>query len=128
MPTTRICLDCNHLYTPPTNPQTKHKNRCPNCYPAYLKRQPRGTHHNTPTRRHRAAFYSSTKWKRARQAALNRDATCTQCGTTQNLQVHHLTSLTEAPELALDLDNLATLCASCHAKQSNATKRQRRTR
>lgn len=124
MPTTRICLDCNHLYTPPTNGQ--HTNgRCPTCHPHYIARQPRGKHHDTPQRRLRTAFYRSTKWKRTRQQIIQRDGRCTTCGTYDHLQVHHITSITDAPDLALDPANLTTLCSTCHARESNTTKRKR---
>ena len=127
MPTTRICLDCNHLYTPPTNGNTTH-GRCPNCHPTYITNRPRGTHHDTPQRRLTSAFYRSHKWKRTRQTILNRDGNCINCGTHNRLQVHHIISINDAPELALDPTNLTTLCATCHAHTSNTTKRERNTR
>ena len=126
MPTATICLDCNRLYT--TTNQRQTKGRCPTCYPNYTKRQPRGTHHNTPTRQLRTRLYNTTKWRQTRQHILNRDGSCTKCGTHHNLQVHHIHSITDAPERAFDHDNLTTLCRTCHARESNATKRQRRAR
>lgn len=124
MPTTRICLDCNHLYTPPTNGTTTH-GRCPNCHPAHMKHRPRGNHHDTPQRRLRTTFYRSNKWKRTREHIIRRDGQCTSCGTHDHLQVHHIISITDAPHLALDPDNLTTLCSTCHARESNTTKRER---
>jgi 5-methylcytosine-specific restriction protein A len=123
MPTARICLDCNRLYTPPPNTNTH--SRCQNCHPHYLKRKPRGTHHNTPQRQHTTRFYTSTAWRKTRTTARNRDQQCTNCGTTNNLTVHHIIPIKQAPHLALHLDNLTTLCRSCHAHKSNQTRRAR---
>ncbi|MEC1778412.1 HNH endonuclease [Schinkia azotoformans] len=36
--------------------------------------------------------------------------------TTENLLVHHTKELRDYPELALVLDNLLTVCFSCHEK------------
>ena len=63
------------------------------------------------------ALYRSPEWAEVRSAALRRDADrCTvarllggDCSAT--LHVHHLS---RDPELALDLDNVATACASHH--------------
>ena len=56
-------------------------------------------------------------WRDVRFAALARDHyRCTNpaCGSTQNLDVHHIIPRAKRPELALDLNNLATLCEKCH--------------
>lgn len=54
-------------------------------------------------------------WKRIKKLALKRDNfTCQNCGSKNNLQVHHIISY----ELSGDyLDNLITLCCSCHIKE-----------
>src|SRR4051812_31309457 len=65
-------------------------------------------------------FYSSTPWLRLRKQALARDhGRCTvahllggTCSST--LSVHHILSRKERPDLAYDLNNLATVCASHH--------------
>ena len=51
---------------------------------------------------------------------LNRDGwRCQGCGSTMNLQVHHLK---KRSQLGWDVpDNLVTLCASCHSHQHNMT-------
>lgn len=70
-------------------------------------------------------FYHSAKWKRLRKAALYRDrGLCQDCmarfdaGTGFKPRradtVHHLLTLEERPDLALDLNNLLSLCAICH--------------
>jgi 5-methylcytosine-specific restriction endonuclease McrA len=56
-------------------------------------------------------------WRLAREAARRRDGNCCRrCGSTQGLQVHHVTPVSEGGE-RYALDNLVTLCSSCHAAQ-----------
>jgi 5-methylcytosine-specific restriction endonuclease McrA len=65
-------------------------------------------------------FYTSSEWLAVREQALARDrGRCSvarliggDCSAT--LHVHHLKPRKEFPELALDLDNLLTVCASHH--------------
>lgn len=78
------------------------------------------------TRQARARFYSSTAWKKLRQNCLERDHyECQWCKeegklTTQYdsvLEVDHIKELEINPELALEIDNLRTLCKDCHNKR-----------
>lgn len=65
-------------------------------------------------------FYTSPEWLAVREQALHRDGNrCSvarliggDCSAT--LHVHHLKPRSEYPELALDLDNLLTVCSSHH--------------
>lgn len=59
----------------------------------------------------------SFRWTDMKLAALQRDQyKCTNpnCGSTQNLHVHHITPKAQRPDLALNLANLITLCEKCH--------------
>lgn len=64
-------------------------------------------------------FYKSEGWRLAREDALARDnhlcQRCKQQGilTPANI-VHHIEPIDVAPEKALDLDNLMSVCAKCH--------------
>ena len=67
------------------------------------------------------AFYLSKPWRQQRQHALNRDRySCVDCGGRAE-EVHHIVELT--PEnitdynVALNLDNLVSLCFDCHQKR-----------
>lgn len=73
-------------------------------------------------------FYHTAAWKRIRQAALMRDGgMCQACmerlraGTgfrpRRATMVHHVIPISERPDLALELDNLRSLCAACHAAE-----------
>ena len=57
--------------------------------------------------------YQYRKW---RQAIIDRDKVCQECGADKNLEVHHIKHFAEHPELRLSDDNAIVLCRSCHRK------------
>jgi len=62
--------------------------------------------------------YYGTNWKDQKGKALERDNfTCQICGAMENLQIHHKNPIGnfDEPEEANFLDNLITLCTSCHS-------------
>lgn len=63
-------------------------------------------------------FYWRKEWKEVRDYVFKRDHyCCLRCGSKGgNLNVHHILSVRNNPELALDPLNLVTLCRSCHLK------------
>lgn len=78
------------------------------------------------TKAARHNFYSSLTWKLKRQEILERDQyECQWCKengkvTTQFdsiLEIDHIKELADHPALALDNDNLRTLCKDCHNKR-----------
>lgn len=80
----------------------------------------------TDTHAHRAEFYNSVEWRQLRDWVMARDNyECQMCKaegrvTTQTdsvLEVDHIKELEFHPELALDPDNLRTLCKDCHNKR-----------
>ena len=67
-------------------------------------------------------FYLSKEWRRIRLKALRRDNfECQECkrqgGFSKANTVHHIKHLKDRPDLALDLDNLESLCGPCHNKE-----------
>ena len=71
----------------------------------------------TAARREHQAIKNDPRFRRARKAALLRDGyECQSCGTRENLTVHHKVKARTAPDLAFDVDNLITLCRSCHGR------------
>lgn len=85
-------------------------------------------------------FYKTTAWLKCREAILIRDhylcQPCLRKGrvTTANT-VHHIKPLEDYPELALDEENLESICPSCHNKEhpekagkKNEAKKKRKAR
>lgn len=73
--------------------------------------------------RKRAKKNTSKKRKRTRadkewaKAVLKRDQyQCQRCGSTEQLQAHHILPYAKAPTKRLVLSNGVTLCATCHSK------------
>jgi 5-methylcytosine-specific restriction protein A len=70
-------------------------------------------------------FYRSKQWEALRTTALRRDNyTCTKCGVlclgkkkkSPSPNVDHILPISKRPDLKLNLDNLRTLCSSCHSR------------
>jgi len=66
-------------------------------------------------------FYKSRRWLRKRAAILRRDMyLCQECKkygeSIQATTVHHKKDLETHPELAMNDDNLVSLCTKCHNK------------
>ena len=76
----------------------------------------KGTEENTLKKQ---GFYHTGAWRRLRLLALQRDNyLCQEClrkkKITKATEVHHLKPIADFPTLALDLDNLESLCWDCH--------------
>lgn len=80
-------------------------------------------------------IYGTARWKRARQTALIRDHyLCQECFRRgkyiQANIIHHIIPLRDDLSKAFDLDNLETICTSCHNKEhperSGGQKKQRK--
>ena len=71
--------------------------------------------------RHHQQIKNDPRWKAARAACFARDDyTCVDCGTTEDLQADHLLELAEHPDLAFEVDNLATRCGECNRRRYHA--------
>jgi len=86
---------------------------------------------DTTSKETRAAFYNSGDWRTKRQEILARDHyECQWCkaegrvtvADISTLEVDHIKELAEYPELALDDNNLRTLCKDCHNKRHRRAK------
>lgn len=70
-------------------------------------------------KRHGSHVYRDPRWPVLRLAAKRRDGfCCVQCGARRRLEVDHIRPVRSAPEAAFDLQNLQTLCGSCHARKT----------
>jgi hypothetical protein len=54
----------------------------------------------------------SSKWPEVRKAHLQKNPTCSVCGSKEAVEVHHIKPFHIAPELELDESNLISLCES----------------
>jgi hypothetical protein len=55
-----------------------------------------------------------------RKSVLERDhRTCRDCGSTENINAHHIKSLIEYPEFVFEIDNGLTLCEDCHKRHTS---------
>jgi 5-methylcytosine-specific restriction protein A len=66
------------------------------------------------------AFYNSGAWVGCRRVKLARDPLCEACKARGELvaatQVHHTVAVADSVDGRLDVDNLVSLCASCHSR------------
>jgi 5-methylcytosine-specific restriction enzyme A len=56
----------------------------------------------------------SSKWPAVRARHLREQSNCRVCGTTEDVEAHHLKPFHQHPELELDPSNLITLCRDHH--------------
>lgn len=71
---------------------------------------------DSPHRQEDKAFYSSARWRRLRAMKLRLNALC-ECGCGLVAQdVHHIVDRKEAPDLAYDVGNLASMAKACHSR------------
>ena len=69
--------------------------------------------------RHSRKIIRSKRWEALRWEALKRDRfQCRQCSSVGRLEVDHIKPVRTHPELAFDLDNLQSLCPSCHTRKT----------
>lgn len=78
------------------------------------------------------SFSLSKEWIEIRSQALVRDKSCCQlCGASKTvdnnvvLEVDHIKERASHPELALQLNNLQTLCSVCHRAKTNNFNRKK---
>lgn len=85
------------------------------------KRAKKDKNRRKMTREETEAFYNSPRWRRKQKAILRRDhyqcQLCKRYGRISEASiVHHKLELAEYPELAMDDDNLVSVCRKCHNK------------
>ncbi|HDX9589257.1 TPA: HNH endonuclease [Bacillus pseudomycoides] len=92
------------------------------------------------TKQQKRKFYDSGEWKRLREEIKKRDNyECQECKRNGRIRidtneyskcarrkkiqlvVHHIKELEHHPKLALEIDNLETVCVDCHNKEHGIT-------
>ena len=67
-------------------------------------------------------FYCGRPWRRLRAAFLGSNPLCMDCKAkgllTAATQVHHRLKREDRPDLALEADNLLSLCPACHTRRT----------
>lgn len=93
------------------------------CYAEYLKTANKGENSHWwlgGKTKEKQIIRTSAKYRQHREAVLERDGhKCTRCGTTKNLEIHHIHEFCEYPELVFEMNNTITLCHNCHKKTDN---------
>jgi 5-methylcytosine-specific restriction endonuclease McrA len=90
--------------------------------PSFLpsKREKDRAHWHTRVDKEEHRFYNSKAWIALRDIKLCDDPYCEEClkqGVhTAATHVHHKEEVKARPDLALDMDNLVSLCMSCHSR------------
>ena len=113
MTITRLCPNCG---TPLAAGVLR--GRCPDC-----KRE----QDQAKNKRRTAArcARSTGRWQAVRAQAIRRDGNrCSNCGSTEELEGHHIRPLAKGGS-AYSLDNVITLCASCHQQKDSTRKPDR---
>lgn len=66
--------------------------------------------------KHYKGFLNSQEWKTISEARKKMDGNkCTRCGSSNRLEVHHMSYYLHPQKGLLDLNNLITLCHKCHS-------------
>jgi len=112
------CKECGEEYQ--KHPKSAQKSTfCSiECKASWMKKRPPEEHPGWKGGCGNWTYYGSN-WPTQRKNALERDRReCVVCGETDSLHVHHITPLREFndTEKANQLENLITLCPSCHGR------------
>lgn len=116
------CAECGDTFRVLAESELKEKNFCSSdCYGSWLSKNSVGEQNKNWRGGH--ARYYGPDWIRQRRKAFQRDnGTCQNCGVTDSiLDVHHIIPFKEFEDhtAANRIDNLITLCRSCHASAEN---------
>jgi len=106
----RVCTDCPALVGPGESKCGEH-------------RKPRAGY----IRPARHAFYGTAAWKRFRREALDiLGRRCVECGSTDRIELDHIKSVEDRPDLALEITNVRPLCKRDHSSKTMRDTRRRR--
>jgi len=80
--------------------------------------------------KNKSSFYASKAWRELRDLKLTNNPFCEACEKQGKLlvvaiDVDHIEPIEKAPHLALDIDNLQSLCKACHYDKTGEENRNR---
>lgn len=68
-----------------------------------------------PDRKEAKRFYASARWQRVRRIKLSEEPFCQEEGCDElAVDVHHIKPWQEFPDMTFTMENLESLCKSCH--------------
>ena len=98
-------------YRPPTYAQKYGRQRVLDGHKRYNEQRKHSPHEK---------ILHTTAWRNVRAMKLRQDPLCQECKAAGRSviarHVHHIRSRATAPELALRMDNLKSVCIPCHAR------------
>ena len=117
---TLVCRQCGKEFQRQKYMETWSQERGPfcgfQCYGLWQKKQAQGE--NNPNFVDHSNVRWAGQWERNRAAVLERDGyRCVHCGSSYRLHVHHKTAWEPDQDDPHQIDNMETLCSSCHRKQ-----------
>jgi 5-methylcytosine-specific restriction protein A len=77
-------------------------------------------------KRSNGGFYNTCRWRMLRKQHLKENPYCVKCGNRDSLTVDHVVPPRGNEDLFFDLDNLQTLCETCHRAKTSMEIRKRR--
>ena len=76
-------------------------------------------------------FYISTEWRKLRQLKLQKNPMCEICfaegRASEAVIVDHILPAREYPDRRLDIENLQSVCMSCHSRKTRREEKGRKT-
>lgn len=114
-PISTTCEWCENTYTVPPHKEDSTRFCSQECMIEWRSRAYAGENH--PRWKGRDSYYRGPNWRRQREKARERDNNeCQNCGREEGLHVHHIVPFVSFDDYreANKLQNLITLCASCH--------------
>ena len=83
------------------------------------KRRPwlQGSGFSVGRKKSNSKFYTSTPWRKLRTMFIQQNPVCVECGRAGKV-VDHIVRVNDDSTLALDWDNLQTMCHRCHNSKS----------
>jgi len=70
-------------------------------------------------------YYNTHEWKELRKSTVKKQGFCQRCGSTKELQVHHLQPPRGSEKLFFSPWNLEVICVDCHRLETAAEIRDR---